>query len=301
MQTTTYTEHELQANGIRLHYLDWGGAGPPLLFMHPTGFHAHIWEPYVERFAGRYRCLALDTRGHGDSDKPGSYGWTDFADDLEAFLDRLGLSAITGVGHSAGGTAIAVVAARAQAAFARIALLDPILFFGPPRQVPTSDTTRLSGAARRRMDFPSREAALFNYASKPPFNTWDRRFLELYVRYGVRDNADGTVTLKCSGADEAEMYRWGPRPLRAEEFLPAIGCPVLLVGGTRSDAFSPETAQKALQALPHAGLVAIEGAGHFAPFERPDEALTAVDRFLHAAEPTEPTEPTEPIEPAQGI
>ncbi len=285
MRTTTYTEHDVQANGIRLHYLDWGGDGPPLLFLHPTGFHAHIWEPYAERFARRYRCLALDTRGHGDSDKPGSYGWTDFADDLQAFLERLGLSGVTGVGHSAGGTAIAVVASRAPAAFARIALLDPILFFGPPRQPAAVDSPMLAGARRRRMDWPSREAALANYAAKPPFNTWDRRFLELYVRFGVRDNADGTVTLKCSGDDEAEMYRWGPRPLRAEEFLPAIRCPVLLVGGARSDAFSPETAQQALQAIPHAELVTVDGVGHFAPFERPDEAIAAVERFLESSGP----------------
>src|SRR5437016_442316 len=79
-------------NGVRLHYLDWGGNGPVMLFVHPTGFHAHVWDLYVERFRDRFHCISLDTRGHGDSDKPGVYGWTDFADDLEAFLSTLGLA-----------------------------------------------------------------------------------------------------------------------------------------------------------------------------------------------------------------
>ncbi|MCP6769625.1 alpha/beta hydrolase, partial [Klebsiella pneumoniae] len=79
--------------------------------------------------SSRFHCLAYDTRGHGDSDKPAVYGWPDFADDLEALMDALGLRGALGVEHSAGATSITIVGARRPELFARAALLDPILFF----------------------------------------------------------------------------------------------------------------------------------------------------------------------------
>src|SRR5438128_436298 len=133
-QQTAYREGFVETNGIRLHYLDWGGDGPPVLFVHPTGFHAHVWEPFAAHLAGRFRCLAIDTRGHGDSDKPGVYGWPDFAADLEGFADKLGLRDVVGIGHSAGATAVLVVAARRPELFARVVALDPILFIGEPNR-----------------------------------------------------------------------------------------------------------------------------------------------------------------------
>ncbi|MHB8577177.1 MAG: alpha/beta fold hydrolase, partial [Dehalococcoidia bacterium] len=273
------------ANGVRLHYLDWGGDRPPLLFLHPTGFHAHVWEPYAEHLAARFRCLALDTRGHGDSDKPGVYGWTDFADDLEAALDHLGLASVVGIGHSAGATSIAVVAARRPDLFARVVLLDPILFLGEPTPSNRTDNALFAAARRRRMRFASREAMLENYAAKPPFAAWDRRLLELYVNHGVRDLPDGDVDgvdrveLKCSGEDEAEMYRWGPRPLPSEEFLPRVACPALLISGEFSNALPPSRAAQAAALMPNCQALTLP-TSHFVPFERPAETMAAIDRFL---------------------
>ena len=59
-------------NGIRLRYRDWGGGGPPLLALHGSAAHAHWWDPVAPFLARDYRLLALDWRGHGDSDDPDS-------------------------------------------------------------------------------------------------------------------------------------------------------------------------------------------------------------------------------------
>lgn len=275
-----YSEGFLQTNGIKLHYLDWGGDAPAVLFLHPTGFHAHVWEPFAEHLSRRFRCLSLDTRGHGDSDKPGIYGWTDFADDLEGALDALGLSGVTGVGHSAGGTSITIVSSRRPELFSRAVLIDPILFFGPGALPEQPDSPMQAAARRRRAEWPSREAAIENYASKPPFDGWDRRLLELYVRHGVYDQPDGTVVLKCSGEDEAIMYGWGPRPLHSEEFLRKVNCPALLISGEQSVAFPPAKAKQAAAMIPNCQLLTMPGTTHFVPFERPAEVQAAIDRFL---------------------
>ena len=61
----------VHANGIRHHYLEWGddAAGPPLLMLHATGLCAAPWQPIARRLAARYRVLAFDQRGHGDTDR----------------------------------------------------------------------------------------------------------------------------------------------------------------------------------------------------------------------------------------
>jgi pimeloyl-ACP methyl ester carboxylesterase len=99
---------DVRIGDIRLRYYDFGGDGPPLVFLHATGFHSWLWLPYARRFAGAYRVLAVDQRGHGASDKPPTgYRWEVFGRDFAAFLDALDLDAVRAVGHSKGATAIA--------------------------------------------------------------------------------------------------------------------------------------------------------------------------------------------------
>lgn len=58
-------------NGVKLHYLDWGGKGEALLFLHGLGDSAHIFDDIAPKFTDHFRVLALTRRGHGQSDKPG--------------------------------------------------------------------------------------------------------------------------------------------------------------------------------------------------------------------------------------
>ena len=75
---------------IRLHYLEWPGSGPPAVLLHGRGLCAQVWRPTAESLASRFRVVAMDLRGHGDSDKPGSYNWEDVAPDLKGFVEETG-------------------------------------------------------------------------------------------------------------------------------------------------------------------------------------------------------------------
>src|SRR5215217_3855941 len=98
---------------VRLHYVDWGGPGRPLLLVHATGFHARLWDPYVPGLSERFRVIALDQRGHGDSGRPvDGFNWSHSADDAHALIVALGIEGCVAAGHSSGGTAIAVCAGR---------------------------------------------------------------------------------------------------------------------------------------------------------------------------------------------
>src|ERR1700676_570886 len=61
-------DHHVIVNAMRFHYLDWGGRGHPILFLHGGGLSAHTWDIVCLMLRERYRCIALDQRGHGDSE-----------------------------------------------------------------------------------------------------------------------------------------------------------------------------------------------------------------------------------------
>lgn len=93
----------VRANGIRLHYLDWGGDGPPLLLLAGMGCSVHIFDRFARRFLDRFHVLALDRRGHGDSDCPESgYDAETFTEDLLRFLDAVRVERVNLAGHSMG-------------------------------------------------------------------------------------------------------------------------------------------------------------------------------------------------------
>src|SRR5207247_1280822 len=147
----------VRVGDLRFHYLDFGGGGPPLLFLHATGFHAWLWLPYARRFAASHRVLALDQRGHGESDKPPTgYGWDTFGTDVKGFLDALGLDGVRAVGHSKGATAIAAAAAAGTRRLARAVLIEPVLISAAPRTEPAWENPLAAAARKRRNAWPSR-------------------------------------------------------------------------------------------------------------------------------------------------
>src|SRR3972149_2370991 len=92
------------ANGIKVHYLEWPGQGPPVILLHATSFNGYVWRPVAELLAPEYRVLAVDQRGHGDSDKPlTGYVKEEMAADLKEFILALDLKDPIVVGHSLGG------------------------------------------------------------------------------------------------------------------------------------------------------------------------------------------------------
>jgi non-heme chloroperoxidase len=91
----------VNVNGIRLHYLDWGGSGPVLLFLTGMGLSAYIYNEFAPRFADKFHVIALTRRGHGDSDYPETgYDVDTLTEDVRQFMDKLEIDQAILVGHS---------------------------------------------------------------------------------------------------------------------------------------------------------------------------------------------------------
>jgi esterase len=98
-------DHHTIVGAMRFHYLDWGGNGHPILFLHGGGINAHTWDVVSLMLRERYHCIALDQRGHGDSEwSPAiDYGVATQVGDVEGFIEKLGLANPVLLGQSMGG------------------------------------------------------------------------------------------------------------------------------------------------------------------------------------------------------
>jgi pimeloyl-ACP methyl ester carboxylesterase len=203
-------------DGVRVAVHDLGGPTDPdatvLLFSHATGFHGRVWEPMATPLTDRYRCFAIDYRGHGISETPddASLAWSRMADDALAVLgsDLIGAhQAVHGIAHSMGGAALVLAAARRPGGLRSLWLYEPVIV--PPGALPPpgAPNPMADGAERRRASFDSYDDAVFNFASKPPLNELHPAALRAYVKGGFVSHSDGTVRLRCQPATEAAVFR----------------------------------------------------------------------------------------------
>jgi pimeloyl-ACP methyl ester carboxylesterase len=114
MNSTTITgiRGELDIDGRRLSYLDFGGPGRPLPALHGHLDEGRTWARLAQALAPRWRVIAPDQRGHGDSDRAASYTREDYMADAIALLDQLRIEQAVTLGHSGGGITAFQIAAR---------------------------------------------------------------------------------------------------------------------------------------------------------------------------------------------
>jgi pimeloyl-ACP methyl ester carboxylesterase len=174
---------DLTVNGIRLHYLDWGGDGPPIVILHATGFLGRIYRPIAEALKSVGHVYSYDQRGHGDSEHPAldAIGWDHTA---EGFLSARGLKDARALGHSAGATAIAAVASRRPDLTARAVLVEPVIV--DPADPPNRPNELHGRTLKRKRVFDSVAAMYHNFEHKPPYNTWRKDILQDYCEFGTR-------------------------------------------------------------------------------------------------------------------
>lgn len=116
------------ANGVRLHYLDFGGTGPTVVLLHGQGNTAHIFREFAPGLTDRYRVVALTRRGHGQSDAPkDGYDPLTLAADVRAAMDALKIDRAAIIGHSMAGEEMTALAANWLQRVTALVYLDAAL------------------------------------------------------------------------------------------------------------------------------------------------------------------------------
>ncbi|MGH7933590.1 MAG: alpha/beta fold hydrolase [Candidatus Binataceae bacterium] len=268
-------------NGLRLHYLDWGGDGTPIVILHATGFFGRLYRPIAEALTAIGRVYTLDQRGHGDSDQPAidACGWDFTVRDLEGFILAMDLGHVRGLGHSAGATAIGALASQRSDLVTRAVLVEPVIFDSGERTGRPDDLRERT--LKRRRSFDSVEAMFASFASKPPYDTWRKDMLHDYCEYGTRADGDSRRVLKCPPEIEAAVYG-SAHDFDGLGYILKCQAPLLVMFGAESNTEGVTLGDTIMDRAPHRRVVTIPATSHFMPMERPDIVVRMAADFMRA-------------------
>ena len=269
---------------LELQVLEWSTDGVPLILLHGGGNEAHLWDDFVPCVAPHYRVLAIDQRGHGDSDwdPEGRYDTDYMTDDLEAVLAAFEIDRFVLIGFSMGGRVGMKFAGRHPERLAGLVLID----IGPeldPR-----------GMMRIRQENESQGSAVFgsldeytrllslNYPAGQP------DALSRMAKFGLREREDGLFEIKAdpklrSARPDTDEARAKEEAFSQEcwDALAKLPCPTLVVRGAASDVLSADTADKMVDEVLQKGQLEVSPqAAHSVATDNPKAFEAAVSRFV---------------------
>lgn len=128
------------SGGVAIHYLDWGGAGEPIVLIPGLGSSAHTFDEFAPLLATQYRVVGITRRGYGQSGQPTSgYETRSLSEDVLAVLNQLGLRRVTLVGHSLGGAEAVWLAVHHPSRVSRVILLESYCYGCPQTPPPLAE------------------------------------------------------------------------------------------------------------------------------------------------------------------
>ena len=266
----------LYVNGVRLHYLEWGDTGrQPMLLLHGFMSQAHIWDEFALSFRSRYRILALDQRGHGDSQwaEDAAYSIDDYFLDIHQFVEVLGLNDLILVGHSMGGRHALLYAACAPDRVERLIMVDARPGNSPQAMEALKDQIdRIPFQARTLDEVVTAIQALYPDLSKEVC-------LDM-AKAGYRMTTDGEFIAKCDVKMTLLAAESGFVTEDLWPFVPNVTCPTLVVRGAASPFVSPEEIEKMCRMIPKAEWKEIPGAAHMPAQQNPSDFNRVIMEFL---------------------
>jgi pimeloyl-ACP methyl ester carboxylesterase len=255
--------------GLRLHHLDYGGVGTPIVCLHGVTGHAWTWHELAPHLTEIGAVVCLDLRGHGDSQwsASGAYETEEHVADLEVWLDAMGLTRVALLGYSWGALIAASFAARRPERVRRLVMLDvePSFDFGvedvPPR--PHEHDSHEDAVAWERESSAQASAEM----------------VEVMAAAGTRPAPEGRLVPR---EDPYFLRRW---PFRSGDHwseLAGLTMPVLVVHAGNSFV-RREVMERMATVIPDAAFAEVADCGHVMPVDNPAGVASVVVPFLGGA------------------
>jgi pimeloyl-ACP methyl ester carboxylesterase len=270
-------ERYAAANGLDIHYRDWGGAGQNIVMLHGLASNCRIWDLVAPMLSEKARVVALDQRGHGKTSKPeGGFEFESVTRDLHAFLEAAGIENPILIGHSWGGDVILEYAVEHPDAAKGIVFVDGGMIDITSRPEMTPER------AREEMAPP-----LWNGVTEAAFRerirTWkfadvaDSAHLQEIVFANFESNPDGTIRSRLSRENHLRIIDtfWGHKPT---QLYPKLRVPVLVMPARQKnvDSMADRTwrrenaVSQAQKLIPINKVVWLEDSVHDVPLQRPE-------------------------------
>lgn len=283
----------LVSSGLRLRLREWGDpARAPVVLCHGMFDHGRGFDLLAPRLAERFRVIAIDARGHGDSEWADAYLWASDLIDLANVLASLGRPAHL-IGHSRGGGQATDTAARCPELVRQLVNLDgfgpPPEGFempgqeGPPKTPPERlaaflDWRRRAAAHVERRAYPSLDHLVEHRRLQNP--RLSREWLRYFQYHGARETERGW-TLKVDPHAGRGAGPWSP-----DWIAPgwrALRSPLLAVIGSEQDTWGPlpeAILAERLAVVPKLQRGVVQDAGHFMHIEQPERTAALILDFL---------------------
>jgi len=261
----------------RFHYLEWGDpSAPTIVLLHGGHQSAHSWDLVSLHLAEHFHVLALDQRGHGDSEWARDVEYTNDAMSLDAgaFLDAMGLERPIVCGHSMGGRNAMLMTRRDPSRLRALVIVD----VGP--ELSDRGRAAIAGFVQENQEFEDLEHFVANVRKYDPYRS--REHIERTVKYNMLQRADGKFVSKCDSNPRRLGIVRGQGPLEniTLEEAGSFHLPVLLVRGERSNILAPDAAERFRDALPKGHLVTVPNCGHNVHGQNTLGFIGALDEFL---------------------
>jgi len=218
-------------NDIKMSYYEWGHpTDPVILLVHATGMNARVWDEVVKHLPAGHRIIAIDSRGHGQTQFKGHVkSWSTLGDDLIKFIQALDLKDIIVTGHSLGAHMVTQAIIALPDRFKRAVLIDPVMF-EPSRYDYISDFEKGhpkdNPMSKRRNHFSNWQDMYARYKDRTPYSLWQTKVMEDYCQYGLCKTADGDgYELCCFPETETSIYM-SHHSVNLTDKLSAIDIPV---------------------------------------------------------------------------
>jgi pimeloyl-ACP methyl ester carboxylesterase len=275
-------EHDLVLRRMRFHYLDWGTRGqPPIVFLHGGGLNSHTWDLVCAALRRERHCVALDQRGHGESEwsPQMDYSIESQVHDVDGFVDALGLERFVLVGMSLGGANALAWAGQHSDRLAGLVLVDT----GP--EVRAEGIRKIRAFTAENAPLESVEEFVDRAIAFNPRR--NRELLRLSLLHNLRRMPDGRWMWKYDQRHRGKVDP-GAQAHRRDVLLSAVKtveCPTLVVRGAESDVFHDEDAERLAGQFRQGRWVKIEGAGHTVQGDNPRDLLVSLRGFLDEVVP----------------
>jgi pimeloyl-ACP methyl ester carboxylesterase len=270
------SEKTVMVGHLQFRYLDWGREGlPPLLFLHGGALTAHTWDLCCLALRDEFHCIALDQRGHGDTDwaPDADYSIAAQREDIRGFVDTLGLGRFILAGMSMGAINALAFAIQYAERLSHLVLIDA----GPEVRRPGSRRVRdfVNGSAKQETLEEIIERALSFNPRRDPL------ILRRSLMHNLRRQNDGTWSWKYDRRRFQQMGDAHAVERRGlAEGLAKVTCPTLVVRGAESDVFHDDDAERLAKQLPDGRWLKISGAGHTVQGDNPKDLAAALREFL---------------------
>jgi pimeloyl-ACP methyl ester carboxylesterase len=282
MESTILKRKFFEFSNLKLSYLDSESkeSKETILLTHANGYSAYCYRYLLEYLSNRYRVLALDFAGQGDSEGTLNFkDWFFLRDQILELIKKENLNSIIGIGHSMGGASQILAYKKNPELYKKLILFDPTVlskkaylykfFFGLPIA---------KNASKRRAEFKSLELIRRSFKKFPAFMNWNAEVFEDYLNSCFEKFSEG-YRLKCSPQMEEKHFlspsffnyiKYDKLKIETHVMIPKD-----------YEVCSPQKAKELSSGNPNSSYEVNAELSHFFPFEKTEFTKSRVEQFLN--------------------